>query len=164
MVPYVLVEPPHEAAHRFQHGPGLIAMWGRPAGRKHLNFDGPACFLLYRRYLIRGAEPIIQALEHQNRSTNPREIFFDVPRPKDRIEPGAVPSPERSVQVVTVVTGQLFRQIAGAKLVRHLGNGFETELLGEHMRSLEDQRSNRRPTLAAGIDEGDRRSVAVADP
>src|SRR5713101_5504993 len=162
-VPCVLVEPSHEAAHRFQHRSGLIAMWGMPAGRKHLHFDGTAGFSLYRGYLIRGAELIIQALQHQNRSTNPRQVPFDVPRSKIRIEPSALPSPERSIQIGAVVTGQLFRQIRGAKLVRHPGNCVETELLGEQMRSLEDQRSNRRPSFATGIDDRDRCSVAVAD-
>src|SRR5579859_1380446 len=143
-----------------EHRIGLIAMRGVAAIGQAKNLDRSArlagdCF-----WLRHGPVLILETLNHENWTGDARQIFFDVPAPKIRMEPDLVPAPER-LRGIAVMAGELFGEISGFKLYLGLGDALDTEVLDENMRSKQHQSAH--AVMNPRVDQCDRGAIAVAN-
>src|SRR5260221_3400436 len=104
---------------------------------------------------------VIGALDRQHRAAHAGQNALDVPGAKVRMKPDVVPAAEGAVDIGVIAREappQVGRVISRPRR-RDAGGG---RVLDEDVRRLEDDGVHR-PTPAAGMDERDRRAVAVAD-
>ena len=81
---------------------------------------------------------ILETLNDENRTSDARQIFFDVPTAKIGMKPDVVPSPERPGGIA-VMAGEFFGEIRGFELHLGLGDALDAEVLGEDVRSKQYQ-------------------------
>src|SRR5271165_3735286 len=148
----------HKLCHLLQRRRLLIAMRRVPAVRQHQDLrvwnPRPNRFHLRRRTVL-----VFLALNAQHRTANGIEIRLDVPRAKARIEPNVVPSPERLVHMC-MIAAELDTKVS--RFVRDFcrRDAGDAEILYEHMRSFQHQRSCAL-RITAREDQRDRSAIAV---
>src|SRR5215472_8261368 len=81
--------------------------------RQHFHWSGSQA--LNRLHLPHRPILILETLDDQDRTGNPRQIVFDVPASKIRMQPDVVPSPE-CPPCIAVMPRQSLGQIGGFKL------------------------------------------------
>src|SRR6266404_3856824 len=111
--------------------------------------------------LCRGAVLVVFALDGQNRAGDGGQMILDVPAAELGVEPDVVPAAEGAVDVAVIA------REAGAQIGRPIrlpgrSDAGDGDILDEDMRRLEDEAAHG-PPPRAGMDEGDRGAVAVAD-
>ena len=131
-------DPAHELADRFQHRLWLVPLRRVAAILQRKHFHLARNLSLYRFHLRHGSVLIVHALNHQHRAGNLRQVSFDVPVAKFRMEPDLVPSPE-SFGRIAMMARQFLRQICGLELRLCLGDAGHAQILDEHMRRQQHQ-------------------------
>src|SRR5215467_9439306 len=125
------------------------------------DFDGAIAFFLCGFDLLHGAVLIVRTLHDQHRHADIGEKLRDIPLAEVGIEPGAVPSLERVVDI-RMPSRQARAQIAGLVRFLRLDDRGYAWIFREEMRS--DQYKSADPVIlmTARVDGGDRGTVAMA--
>ena len=131
-------------AHAGQHDPGALAA--------HAAFD--------RVELGERAVRVGISLDQQHGTRDSGEPVLDVPRPELRRQPHVVPAAEHAVGIV-VVAGETRRQVAVLVAAPGRLDPLDRPVLDEHVRRQQHQPAH--CAAAAGVQQGDRRPVAVPD-
>jgi drug/metabolite transporter (DMT)-like permease len=150
----------HEAPGRRDHALRLVAMRRVPAigqlepfALRHSARD--AVDLLQRAVFV------VEPLHGEQRAADRLDFAFDRPLPERRMQPDAVPAPERRIGIV-VVAGQAFAQVGLQIVDAHPLDAGDRDVLDEDVRRQHDRagdllRETRREQ------QRDRRAVAVAE-
>src|SRR5271157_3118816 len=150
--------PRHKLRHPIQRSFRLVAVRRMLAVREHQDLRRWHARLC-RLHLRDRSVLVLFALNAQDGTPDRRQIFFDVPRSKLRIEPDIVPSPKRCVHLL-VVASQLLRQVGRLVVHLRLRDAGHAEVLDKHVRRFQNHRA--RPLrILPGKDERDRSTIAV---
>jgi len=129
--------------------------------RQQRDFDRAIAFFLCDLDLLHGAVLIISTLHDQHGHADIGEKFRDIPLAKVGIEPGAVPSLERIVDM-RMPSRQARAQVAGLVRFLRLDDLGDAWIFREEMRSDQDKSADTVILMAACINGCDRGTVAVA--
>ena len=105
---------------------------------------------------------VVFALHHQDRARDRRQVLLDVPLDRTRGEPHVGPPPEHRVGVAAVIPGEPIPEVRRLVIRRDSRDPLDGYRLHEHVRRLDDQRADG-AGMGAGMDQRDRRAVAVSE-
>src|SRR5262245_7168261 len=125
------------------------------------DFDGAIAFFLCGFDWLHVAELIVGTLHDQHRHADIGEKLRDIPLAEVGIEPGAVPSLERVVDI-RMPSRQARTQVAGFVRFLRLDDRGYAWIFREEMRSDQYKSANPVILMTARIDGGDRSAVAMA--
>ena len=160
MIGFVPGDARYESRDRFENGFGLIALRRVTAIRKSENHNRSCTLLRDGFHLGHGSVLVVEALNHEDRAGNAREIFFDGPAAEVGMKPDVVPSPEGSGGVA-MMTGEFLRHVCGPEFHFGFGDASHAEALDKNVRRKKDK--TKHAIVGSSVDESDGGSVAVAD-
>src|SRR5438552_13946962 len=104
---------------------------------------------------------VVASLNEQDRTAYAIQAGFDIPLPELGRKPDIVPAKKSRIDLV-VIAGELLPQTCRRVSLLRPPDACDRHVLDKDMRRERDERAHR-PYLRAGMDERDRRAVAVTD-
>src|SRR5262249_39164186 len=138
-----------------------FALWRMARIWQQRDFDRAVAFFLCDLDLLHGAVLVVRALHDKYGYADIGEKFRDIPLAEVGIEPGALPSLERIVDI-RMPSRETRAQVAGLKCFLRFDDRGDARIFREEMRSNQDKSTDAVILMAARINGRDRGPVAVA--
>src|ERR1700687_805788 len=151
----------HEAPHRLENFFRMVTMRRVAALGQEQYFDRGGDLSLHRLHLFHRSVLVVLSLDDEDGNLDLRQVALEIPRAKPRVEPGSIPSPESSLDILAVVLGELLGKVGGEKVLPRLLDALEPDLLRENVGRFEDQTLETGFPTASRVDDRDRRAIAV---
>src|SRR5262245_37817712 len=104
---------------------------------------------------------IILALEQQHRYLDLRQVLFNIPRTKVRVEPNLVPTPKCSVNILSVIALESLPERALLIVLLDRPDACQPKVLNKNVRRFENQATHAFSYAAARVKQGNGTPVAV---
>ena len=106
---------------------------------------------------------VINPLHDKQRTTDRRQVLFDIPVPVIMPLPGIVPAEKRVIHVITVIAFQLFPEVRCLPDLSGFTDTIQTHFLVEDMRCHGDDAEYPAAIIQPGMDQGNRPAVGMPD-